>query len=88
MKQPNCKKEDRAVEALIVAALMDQHADPAGLDLPTDEAELSPTDRAQLDSLSSDFVQQILEGCWVGCVAKGNDDSSAGDECVTERVTS
>jgi hypothetical protein len=81
-------REDKAVDALIIAALLSDLVDVQEIDLAADEAELTQADRAQLDSLPADFVQRIVEGGWVSHSAKANDDTSNGDEYILDRVTS
>lgn len=80
-------REDKAVDALIIAALLQDTGSDQEIDLAADEAELTQADRTQLDSMFADFVQRIVEGGWVGHAAKRNDDTSDGDECILERVT-
>ena len=79
-------QEDKAVEALIVAGVLNNPGDQREADSAADQAELSHADRAQLDNMPPDFVQRILDGAWVGRATKRPDDSSVGDECIHDRV--
>ena len=74
------EREDKAVEALIVAGMLNDPGDQQESDFAAGEAELSVADRAQLDNM------RILDGAWVGHLTRGPDDSTVGDECIRDRV--
>jgi len=80
------EREDKAVEALIVAGMLNDPGVQQGSDFAADEAELCDADRAQLDNMPHDFVRRILDGAWVGHLTRGPDDSTVGDECIRDRV--
>lgn len=79
-------QEEKAVDALIVAGLLQDPGSEQDFDLTADAAELSLADRARLDSLPDDFVQHITERGWVCHSEKSRDDTSDGDVPVLDRA--